>query len=288
MPELKAEKLLWIGIMETIPKFIYGTAWKEEKTEDLTFKALSLGFRAIDTANQRKHYYEEGVGLGIQKFLKLSDSLSREDIFLQSKFTYARGQDHRRPYNDLDTYTQQVFDSFTNTLEHLATDYLDSFVLHGPFNPNSIGSEDMETWSAMEDLVNKGKVKNLGVSNISPEQLVTLISKVKIKPTFVQNRCFAKFGWDKEVREICKNEGIFYQGFSLLTANLKEITTPLFLQMAEKYNKTLPQIVFRFAYQLGIICLTGTTNTQHMQDDLEIFGFEMDPSEVFQLELDAF
>ena len=274
--------------MENFPQFIYGTAWKEEKTAQLTFQALKAGFRAIDTANQHKHYFEEGVGLGIKKFLELPDSPKREDLFLQTKFTYARGQDHRKPYRDTDSFAQQVADSFASSLVHLGTHYIDSYVLHGPYSGRSIGREDIETWSAMEKLVETKQVKHLGVSNVSPEQLISLLEKVKTKPSFVQNRCYARFGWDKEVREICKNEGITYQGFSLLTANLDELSSPMFLEMAEKYQKTIPQVAFRFANQLNMICLTGTTDPKHMEEDLAIFDFRLDDSEVFQLELDAF
>ena len=73
-----------------LPTFMYGTAWKEERTADLTEQALRAGFIAIDTANQRKHYYEEAVGQGISRYLK-STGLSRKNLFLQTKFTYARG-----------------------------------------------------------------------------------------------------------------------------------------------------------------------------------------------------
>ena len=84
---------------QNIPFFFYGTAWKEERTAPLTFDALQAGFRAIDTANQRKHYHEEGVGLGIERFLT-SGLCRREDLFLQTKFTVASGQDHRKPYKN--------------------------------------------------------------------------------------------------------------------------------------------------------------------------------------------
>lgn len=70
---------------------LYGKAWKENKTELFTFQALNAGFRGVDTANQRKHYYEEGVGLAIQHFLQTT-GYSRQDLFLQTKFTLSSGQ----------------------------------------------------------------------------------------------------------------------------------------------------------------------------------------------------
>src|SRR5690606_6225586 len=127
------------------PHFFYGTAWKEERTADLCFLALQSGFRAVDTANQRKHYFEKAVGEGLQKFLDLK-KVDRSQIFLQTKFTYARGQDHRKPYDDRDPFAQQVHDSFQSSLQHLNTDYIDSYVLHGPYEMQGIGAEDLETW----------------------------------------------------------------------------------------------------------------------------------------------
>src|SRR5262245_16498117 len=142
------------------PNFFYGTAWKEQETADLVFMALNQGFRAIDTANQRKHYFEEAVGEGLHRGLK-ELGLTREDIFLQTKFTFAAGQDHRKPYNESDTFTRQVEDSFKSSLKHLRTDYIDSLVLHGPYRAFGIGPQDLEAWQAMESLHSKGVVKHL-------------------------------------------------------------------------------------------------------------------------------
>ncbi|MEQ1877975.1 MAG: aldo/keto reductase, partial [Bdellovibrionia bacterium] len=186
-----------------IPWFLYGTAWKEDETPRLTYQALNAGFTAIDTANQRKHYFEEGVGVGIREFVK-AKGIDKNSLFLQTKFTYARGQDHRKPYKDSDSFTKQVADSFESSLKHLGVEHIDSYVLHGPYNGEGIGDEDLETWAAMESLSTSGRVSYLGVSNVSPEQLETLLKTAKVKPKFVQNRCYASMGWDREVRDICK------------------------------------------------------------------------------------
>src|SRR5580698_3847644 len=81
-----------------VPCFLYGTAWKEDETERLTALALQQGFRGIDTANQRRHYYEAGVGRAIAAAIQ-SGLVTRADLFLQTKFTFQRGQDHRLPYD---------------------------------------------------------------------------------------------------------------------------------------------------------------------------------------------
>lgn len=267
---------------KNIPSFFYGTAWKEEKTEDLTFQALMAGFTAIDTANQRKHYYEEAVGAGISKFLELKTK-KREDLFLQTKFTFARGQDHRKPYNESDPFPAQVASSFASSLLHLQTDYIDSYILHGPYGAG-IGKEDLACWNKMEELLTTKKTKYIGISNVNAQQLETLCKSVQHKPKFVQNRCYANQGWDSEVRKICKNENIIYQGFSLLTANREELKSPLVTSLAKKYNKLEAQIIFRFCHQLGMICMTGTTNQEHMKLDLDIENFQLTSTEVTMLE----
>lgn len=268
---------------QSIPHFFYGTAWKEDKTAELTYQALEAGFTAIDTANQRKHYFEEAVGQGLTKFLE-NKNQSRKNIFLQTKYTYARGQDHRKPYNDDDSFADQVKASFASSLKHLNTDYIDSYVLHGPYSQHGIGPEDKESWAAMETLFNNKQVHAIGVSNISQVQLTELCKFAKVKPRFVQNRCYANTGWDKEVRQICQKENILYQGFSLLTANRQQLSSPLMVELAQKYNKTIPQIVFRFCQQLNMICLTGTTNPDHMKQDLDIYDFELNPDEMSMIE----
>src|SRR6476660_8673162 len=134
-----------------VPTFFYGTAWKEEKTEALTYQALEMGFAGIDTANQRKHYHEEGVGRAIKRFLETGIK-KREDLFIQTKFTFANGQDHRKPYDENAPYAIQVRQSFENSLQHLDLNYIDSYILHGPFTGRGLTEEDWETWVAMEGL----------------------------------------------------------------------------------------------------------------------------------------
>src|SRR5579872_7314444 len=113
------------------PHFLYGTAWKEDRTAALTELALRAGFRAIDTANQRRHYFEAAVGEGMAAAFSAGVT-TREELFLQTKFTYQRGQDHRLPYDPQAPLSTQVAQSLASSLEHLGTDYVDSYVLHGP------------------------------------------------------------------------------------------------------------------------------------------------------------
>lgn len=210
--------------------------------------------------------------------------LSAETNFLQTKFTFQNGQDHRLPYDPNATFSTQVLQSFESSLKHLRTDYIDSYILHGPSGMYGLSDADKEVWSAMEDLQKSGKVKFLGVSNINLEQLELLVKEAEVKPHFVQNRCFAQTFWDKSIRDFCATQNITYQGFSLLTANRHILSNPKLQTIATKLNKTIPQILFRFALGVGMQPLTGTTSARHMQEDLAVFDFALHAQDVACIE----
>ena len=256
-----------------IPSFMYGTAWKKEATTQLVQLAVTAGFTAIDTANQLIHYQEALVG---EALLALAQQgVTRDRLFLQTKFTSTNGQDHRTPYDASADLTTQVVQSFDSSLAHLHTDYLDSYVLHGPYQRQGLGAADQEVWAAIEALYRSGKTKMIGISNVTAEQLTQLCAEAIVKPMVVQNRCYAACGWDKEVREICRAHGIIYQGFSLLTANQGIFADPAIRAIAQRLGAGLAQVVFRFAMQIGMLPLTGTMNPQHMKDDLQAEQFTL-------------
>jgi diketogulonate reductase-like aldo/keto reductase len=250
----------------SIPSFMYGTAWKKEATARLVELAVDAGFRAIDTANQLIHYDEALVGRALVALEK--KGIERDALFLQTKFTSVDGQDHRTPYDpaaDLETQVRQSFDS---SLSHLQTDYLDSYVLHAPFQRHGLGAADWQVWATMEALYRSGQTKMIGISNVSAGQLALLCEKAEVKPMVVQNRCFAALAWDGEVREICRFYGIVYQGFSLLTANRGVLGDPRIHRIAQRLGTGAAQVIFRFAMQIGMLPLTGSTNREHMEEDL--------------------
>ncbi len=100
----------------------------------------------------------------------------------------------------------------------------------------------------------------------------------------VQNRCYAAFGWDKEVRDICRSHGIIYQGFSLLTANREVLAEPEIRSIAKRVGVGVAQVIFRFAMQIGMLPLTGTTNPEHMKEDLEAGQITLSVEEVQRIE----
>jgi diketogulonate reductase-like aldo/keto reductase len=266
-----------------VPSFFYGTAWKEDRTGELTTMALAAGFRAIDTANQRRHYVEAAVGEAVAAAIA-EGRLARADLFLQTKFTYARAQDHRLPYDPGASVAMQVAQSFESSLQHLQTSYVDSYVLHGPSALTGLDASDWEAWRAIERIRQSGRARLIGVSNVTVEQLEALCEGASIRPAFVQNRCYARTEWDREMRAVCRREDIAYQGFSLLTANRKELATPVVRRVAERLDRPVPAVVFRFALQMGMLPLTGSSNAQHLHDDLGCFDFELDRDDVAAIE----
>jgi len=268
---------------EPVPDFLYGTAWKEDRTAALTERALCMGFRAIDTANQRKHYFEAGVGEGMAAAYR-GGVVTRADLFLQTKFTYQRGQDHRLPYDPEASLSTQVAQSLASSLEHLGTDYVDSYVLHGPSSGDDWTDADSEVWEAMRKERDAGRTRLLGVSNISLQHLEQMEAAHSELPAFVQNRCFARLGWDREVRSFCNQRKIIYQGFSLLTANREVLRHPPLAALATQLNATPAQLVFAFARAVGMLPLTGTSNADHMKEDLASLNLTLPPEVVRAME----
>ena len=136
----------------------------------------------------------------------------------------------------------------------------------------------------MEGLYQSGKTKMIGISNVTAAQLTELCEQANHKPMVVQNRCYAAFGWDKEVREICRTHGIVYQGFSLLTANREVLAHPELRAIAARLGAGIAQVIFRFAMQIGMLPLTGTTNPQHMKEDLQAEELTLSTEDLQRLE----
>jgi diketogulonate reductase-like aldo/keto reductase len=267
----------------SIPDFLYGTAWKEDRTPALVELAIRTGFRGIDTANQRRHYFEAGVGQGLAAAYR-AGTVTREDLFLQTKFTYQPGQDHRLPYDAAASISVQVAQSMASSLDHLGTDYVDSYVLHGPASGYGWTDADAEVWEAMRKERDAGRTRLLGVSNVSLAHLEQMVAIHSEGPAFVQNRCYARFGWDRNVRLFCRERKIVYQGFSLLTANAEVLRHLAVAGLAARVNATPAQVVFAFARTIGMLPLTGTSNTEHMKQDLASSGLELSPDAVRAIE----
>jgi diketogulonate reductase-like aldo/keto reductase len=113
-----------------------------------------------------------------------------------------------------------------------------------------------------------GRTRLLGISNVSLRHLLQMATGGGELPVVVQNRCYARLGWDRAVRQFCRENTIIYQGFSLLTANQEVLNHPLIAGLAASASVTPAQVVFSFARSAGILPLTGTSDAEHMRQDL--------------------
>ena len=264
-----------------VPALVYGTAWKEDRTAKLVEQALNAGFKGIDTACQPKHYQENLVGDGLDKVF--ANGIKRENIFIQTKFTPLPGQDPNRiPYDPKADLGEQIHQSLQTSLKNLKVDVIDSLVIHSPMPTME---ETLEAWQLMEEFVDKGIVRQLGISNCYHFEFFKYLYEVsRIKPAVIQNRFYAQSDYDLDIRQFCLEHGVLYQSFWTLTANPHILASKEISELAHNYNRTPAQIFFRYLNQIGIVPLTGTTSVAHMQQDLEIFEFELQNSELEKID----
>lgn len=249
-----------------VPRLIYGTAWKKERTAELVVSAVQAGFRGIDTACQPRHYAEEGVGEALS--ILRQQGVERETLYLQTKFTPLSGQDPKNvPYDKEAPLGEQLLQSFARSQQNLRTDYVDALILHTPLFPFA---HLLTVWRAMEGLCKRGGARQLGISNCYDLDLLQrLYREAEIKPALVQNRFYDESGYDTELRRWCLEKGIIYQSFWSLTANPHILASDTLKTLAAEHNRTQAQIFFAFLMAVGIVPLTGTTSATHMTEDLE-------------------
>lgn len=251
-----------------MPKLMYGTAWKKERTSELVLEALRAGFRGVDTACQPKHYHEPGVGEALHAAIG-SGLVERRGVFVQTKFTPLVGQDAARvPYERDAPIAEQVRQSFEVSLQNLRCEYVDALVLHSPYPTLD---ETLAAWRAMEAIHASGRARALGISNCySLETLRALYARAAVKPSIVQNRFYAATGFDRELRAWCGAQGapVRHQSFWTLTANRNAIGAPAVRALAAERGASAEAVFFKYVTQLGITPLTGTTSREHMRDDL--------------------
>jgi diketogulonate reductase-like aldo/keto reductase len=265
-----------------MPRIIYGTAWKKERTTDLVAKAIDAGFRGIDTACQPKHYEERLVGLALQRMK--DQGVERGSLYLQTKFTPLSSQDPDQvPYDESAPVELQVAQSFETSTKNLQTDYVDCLILHSPMASHEL---TMKAWHAMEEIQQAGGARLLGISNCYDiEVFKALHADARLKPAVVQNRFYKDTGYEAEMRHWCSPRGIVFQSFWSLTANAHVLASDTIRSLAEKHHKTAAQIFFRYLSHSGIVPLTGTSSEQHMKEDLGIFDFELGSEDLKKLDL---
>jgi len=247
------------------PFQVYGTAFKEDRTGNLTTLALETGFVGLDSANYPTAYDERQVGEAIQRALQ--SGMKRNDLFIQTKFTPAWAHAPGKiPYDTSQPLEAQVRESIEQSFQLLKVDYIDALFLHVPFDDDE---ENLVAWRVMESYV-PARVGVLGVSNFALPAFQKLYEAAAIKPEIVQNRFEEENGHDHEIREFMQKKDIIYQGFSLLKENSAVRNSELMQRVAAHF-KVAKEVAFYLLFLgLGKIAIVnGTTSKEHMRVDLE-------------------
>eukprot|EP00746_Dinoflagellata_sp_MGD_P000897 gnl/MRDRNA2_/MRDRNA2_101667_c0_seq1.p1 gnl/MRDRNA2_/MRDRNA2_101667_c0~~gnl/MRDRNA2_/MRDRNA2_101667_c0_seq1.p1 ORF type:complete len:640 (+),score=96.83 gnl/MRDRNA2_/MRDRNA2_101667_c0_seq1:53-1972(+) len=249
-----------------MPRLIYTIPWKQEPIEDLVISAVEAGFRGLDTAGQ--------PAVGSALALLLASGITRESLYVQIKLDpkYAGELNPGIPI------TKQVELLILSLLSNLGLEYADCLVLDSPYPEHE---QTMNAWSAMEDAVQKGLAKQLGVSRVvSLSQLRRIYADAKTKPAVVQQRFFAEASYERDVRSWCAETSVHFQAFGTLSANKRAIMSDNMQRLAAKFG-VKPHVFFlRFVMGLGIVPVIGTTNTEHMKEDLSAGGVPLEPQDI--------
>jgi len=245
----------------TMPAIGLGTwTMSNEQAEDFVYHAIKCGVRLIDTA--RYYKCERGVGRGIRK--AASDGIvSRGEIFVTSKIMPA---DYRRSV-----------EAINESLADLGLEYLDLMLIHEP------GENDEEVYRAMEEAVQAGKLRSIGISNYyTKDEVDTVMSYAKIVPALIQNENHLYFqgAW---LRDYIKQWGMVLENWYPFGGRGKtaaELGDAAVCALAEKYGKTPAQILLRWQLQDGYITIPGSLNYGHIAENIDVFGFELSAEEM--------
>lgn len=251
----------------TIPGLGYGTyQTPNEETKKAVLEALSVGYRHIDTA--AVYGNEQGVG----DALKESD-IAREDIFVTSKlWNTERGYDATKA-------------AFAKTIATLGVDYLDLYLIHWPANTKQFGAKaaelNAETWRAMEDLYNEGKIRAIGVSNFMPHHLDELMKTAVIKPMVDQIEVHP--GWP-QAESVRYNQAhdILVEAWAPL-GEASALSNETIAAIATKHGKTAAQVCLRWGIQQDVLPLPKSTHQERMAQNTDIFDFELTDAEMTQI-----
>lgn len=226
-----------------------------EDAEAAVFHALKEGYRLIDTANA--YVNEKAVGRAMKK-----SGVVREDIFLETKLWPS-------------FYEQE--DAVEKTLERLDTDYIDLLLIHQPAGNYLAG------YRLMEKAYKEGKVKAIGLSNFTKEQIEEILNTCEVKPTILQTEVHP-YAQEKELKAFLDREGIIIQAwYPLGHGDATLLQEPLFAKLGEKYKKSSAQIILRWHVQEGNIVIPGSKNPAHIRDNFAIFDFTLTEEEMEEI-----
>lgn len=245
--------------------------------------ALGCGYRAFDTAYGYAN--DSSLGRALQKALP-EHGLTRQDVFITTKI--GDRLNHGAPtgsyfYNSPSCVNKEVkisvAEQIESALQHLHTDYLDLLLIHHPFPDFHI-----EIWGYLEEVYREGKVRAIGVSNYGERHLRQLADCSSIKPMVNQFE-HHPLNTKKQLVDYCRNAGIQVEAYSpLLVMNPNFVNSEVFIALANKYRKSIPQIILRWDIQLGIIPIPKSGNPLRLKENISVFDFELTPPEIAMID----
>lgn len=222
-------------------------------------EALQAGYRHIDTA--AAYFNEEDVGKAIR-----DSGIDRKEIFVTSKLWL---QDHGY---------DQAKKGIARSLRKLGLDYIDLYLIHQPYG------DVCGAWHALEEAKAEGKLRSIGISNMTPEIWNQFVPQFETKPAVNQVE-FNPFYQQKEIRKLMEKDNVKLEAWYPLGHGNKDLLThPVFEKLAQKYHKNPGQIILRFELQEGAIILPKSTNVNRMKSNLELFDFELTKEEMREIQ----
>lgn len=226
-----------------------------DEAENAATYALKSGFQLIDTANA--YCNEKAVGRAMKK-----SGVDRKNIFLETK---------------LWPYFYEDDDAVEKTLERLDTDYIDLLLIHQPAGNYIAG------YKQMEKAYKEGKVRAIGLSNFTEEQICEILNMCEVKPSVLQTEVHPYYQ-EKKLKQFLAHEDIKIQAwYPLGHGDKKLLNEPYFTELAKKYGKTTAQIILRWHIQDGNIVIPGSKNVDHIRDNFDIFDFELTKNEMSEI-----
>ena len=226
-----------------------------EECERCVLDAISVGYRAIDTA--QSYGNEEAVGSAVQKC-----GVPRDELFLTTKVWISNAG------------YEAAKDSIDRSLQKLRTDYIDLLLIHQPFG------DYYGTYRAMEEAYKAGKLRAIGVSNFYPDRLIDLCQFVEVTPAVNQVETHV-FQQQKTAHEYMEKYGVQHESWGPFAEGRKDFfSNPVLTEIGRKYGKSSAQTALRFLLQSNVVVIPKSTHKERMAQNIDVFDFTLSEADM--------